>query len=50
MRTPVIFDGRNIYRRETMQRAGFTYYSVGSNPIGGKTDRDAATMARSTGV
>ena len=50
MRTPVIFDGRNIYRRATMQRAGFTYYSVGRGPIGDKTARSAATMARSTGA
>ncbi len=50
MRTPVIFDGRNIYRVPTMQRAGFTYYSVGRDPIGGKTDRNTANMARSTGA
>jgi UDPglucose 6-dehydrogenase len=29
MRRPVIFDGRNLYDRETMQDAGFTYYSIG---------------------
>ena len=29
MREPVIFDGRNLYRLETMQAMGFTYYSVG---------------------
>jgi UDPglucose 6-dehydrogenase len=26
---PVIFDGRNLYRPETMAEHGFTYYSVG---------------------
>jgi UDPglucose 6-dehydrogenase len=26
---PVIFDGRNIYRPETMQQAGIEYYSIG---------------------
>ena len=31
---PVIFDGRNIYRREQMERLGFVYYSVGREPIG----------------
>ena len=29
MRTPVIFDGRNIYQRDQMQAQGFTYFSVG---------------------
>ncbi len=29
MRQPVIFDGRNLYRRERMKKAGFTYYSIG---------------------
>ncbi|MGD9790881.1 MAG: UDP-glucose/GDP-mannose dehydrogenase family protein [Phycisphaerales bacterium] len=29
MNTPVIFDGRNLYRLSAMRDAGFTYYSVG---------------------
>jgi len=29
MKSPVIFDGRNIYSRETMKTNGFTYYSIG---------------------
>jgi UDPglucose 6-dehydrogenase len=29
MKTPVIFDGRNIYGPEQMKALGFTYYSVG---------------------
>jgi UDPglucose 6-dehydrogenase len=29
MKTPVIFDGRNIYASEQMRALGFTYYSVG---------------------
>lgn len=29
MKTPVVFDGRNIYPPNTMKDFGFTYYSVG---------------------
>ena len=29
MRQPVVFDGRNIYKTDAMQAAGFTYYSIG---------------------
>ncbi len=33
MRTPVIFDGRNLYRVATMRDHGFTYHSVGRAPV-----------------
>jgi len=33
MNAPVIFDGRNLYRLETMREYGFTYYSVGRHPV-----------------
>ena len=36
LREPVIFDGRNIYRREHMLKHGFTYYSVGRPPVNDK--------------
>jgi UDPglucose 6-dehydrogenase len=29
MRTPVVFDGRNIYSPEHMRALGFTYFSIG---------------------
>ncbi|QEG37559.1 UDP-glucose dehydrogenase family protein [Bythopirellula goksoeyrii] len=29
LRSPVVFDGRNLYEPERMQSRGFTYYSVG---------------------
>jgi len=29
MKTPVVFDGRNIYPRATLERLGFTYYGIG---------------------
>jgi UDPglucose 6-dehydrogenase len=39
MKGNVIFDGRNIYRREMMHRLGFVYYSVGREPVHHGTDR-----------
>ncbi|MCU1286099.1 MAG: UDP-glucose dehydrogenase [Acidobacteriales bacterium] len=29
MKNPIIVDGRNLYRPETMNNSGFTYYSIG---------------------
>ncbi len=29
LKQPVIFDGRNLYNPELVQRAGFAYYGVG---------------------
>ena len=29
MRSPVVFDGRNIYSPENMRTLGFTYFSIG---------------------
>jgi UDPglucose 6-dehydrogenase len=33
MSAPVIFDGRNLYSLELMQREGFEYYSVGRKAV-----------------
>ncbi len=33
LKEPVVFDGRNIYRRGMLARAGFAYYSVGRPPV-----------------
>jgi len=29
LKSPVVFDGRYIYRRKTLEEAGFTYYGIG---------------------
>jgi len=29
LKDPVIFDGRNIYSRKTLERLGYTYYAIG---------------------
>lgn len=33
MRQRVIFDGRNLYDLDSMQDAGFVYYSIGRPPV-----------------
>jgi UDPglucose 6-dehydrogenase len=33
MRSPVIFDGRNLFELETMRELGFTYYSIGRSVV-----------------
>jgi UDPglucose 6-dehydrogenase len=32
--TPLVFDGRNLYRPETMKELGFEYHSVGRRSVG----------------
>ncbi|HVP73152.1 MAG TPA: UDP-glucose/GDP-mannose dehydrogenase family protein [Phycisphaerales bacterium] len=36
LKSKVIFDGRNIYRRQSLQNAGFTYHCVGRPPVNAK--------------
>jgi UDPglucose 6-dehydrogenase len=33
MKSPVIFDGRNLYKPATMKAHGFTYYCIGKTPV-----------------
>jgi UDPglucose 6-dehydrogenase len=35
MRSPVIFDGRNLYDSDHVRSHGFTYYSIGRSPAVG---------------
>jgi UDPglucose 6-dehydrogenase len=34
MRSPVIFDGRNLYEPSRMQKLGFVYHSIGRPAVG----------------
>ena len=36
MASPVVFDGRNIWRRESAKEHGFIYHSVGREPVMGE--------------
>jgi len=31
MRTPIVFDGRNLFTSEQMKQHGFAYHSIGRN-------------------
>jgi len=33
MRNPLVFDGRNLYNPRRMKAAGFTYFSIGRQPV-----------------
>lgn len=46
MRQPVIFDGRNIYDPETMNKLGFHYHGLGRGYNGAKTEVFAASQSK----
>jgi len=33
LKQPVVFDGRNIFDRNELKQAGFTYYCIGVNTL-----------------
>jgi UDPglucose 6-dehydrogenase len=35
LRTPVVFDGRNVYEPQVMREHGFTYYAIGQPAVRG---------------
>lgn len=47
MKTPILFDGRNIYRRDRMKKLGFDYLSIGRESVFGysKVNGNGATVA-----
>ncbi|MFD4932122.1 UDP-glucose dehydrogenase family protein [Peribacillus butanolivorans] len=46
MRTPLVYDGRNIYRVEEMQEAGVEYHSIGRKP----TTREGKKETKNLGL
>jgi UDPglucose 6-dehydrogenase len=50
MRTPVVFDGRNIFTPEQMSQHGFTYYSMGRRPHGAGDRNIVWSQLKSDGI
>ena len=46
MRTPVVFDGRNLYEPRVLRELGFTYYSIGRTAVVGEPCPPAAVTRR----
>ncbi|MGG0413128.1 UDP-glucose dehydrogenase family protein [Peribacillus simplex] len=44
MRTPLVYDGRNIYRVEEMQEAGVEYHSIGRKPTTRKGKKETKNL------
>ena len=45
MKAKVVFDGRNLYKRSHMEELGFTYYSVGRQPVRPHAHKGAAARS-----
>ena len=50
LRYPIVIDGRNLYRRQMMKQAGFTYHSVGRETIAPDDPSIEAEHARNAGA
>ncbi|WJE46133.1 UDP-glucose/GDP-mannose dehydrogenase family protein [Peribacillus frigoritolerans] len=44
MRTPLVYDGRNIYSVEEMQEAGIEYHSIGRKPTTRKEKKETRSL------
>ncbi len=44
LKSPVFFDGRNIFKPENMIRRGFTYYSIGRPPRLAESSRNLSSV------
>ncbi len=50
VRYPIVVDGRNLYKRQVMKSAGFTYHSVGRETIAPDDPSIEAEHARNAGA
>ncbi len=46
LKKPVIFDGRNLYNPEKLERLGFDYFYIGSRKLPNKTCSDQLSANR----
>ncbi|MEH7180545.1 UDP-glucose dehydrogenase family protein [Neobacillus vireti] len=48
MRTPLVYDGRNIYSLKEMEEAGVEYYSIGRKPVNRQGLKESKSIEYST--
>lgn len=46
MKTPVVFDGRNIFRPDRMKKLGFDYLSIGREPVLGFSNGNGGAIPK----